>query len=479
MHREKLRCDVVLLHDGWANDVIVSISEAGDIVSIEREVKQKEMLDPCHNVRGVVLPGVPNCHSHAHQRAMAGLGEKHEAKHGEKHGKKRSLGGGGANTDSFWSWRKIMYHYLERIEPHHLFAIARQLYLEMLKSGYTGVAEFQYLHHDPAGAVYDNPAIMTLECLEAASAVGIGCTALPVLYHYGGFGEQKALPEQRRFLNDADQFCLIVDSLLKRTRQDANAATGIAPHSLRAISAPLLNEALNALSESDLAAIHLHIAEQTKEVDDCLAWSGQRPVEWLFDRFEVERQWCLIHATHTTREEMQTVAKSGAVVGLCPTTEANLGDGFFNIPSYLEHNGTWAIGSDSHISVSPVEELRWLEYGQRLLSRQRNVIANDAVVNSGKALYQSALIGGARSSGRRVGQIKEGYRADFIVLDRHHPRLLGRTQDDLVDSWIFSGNQNVVKDVYVGGEQVIKEGHHRDEEAIYKEYRETIRQLAG
>jgi len=403
---------------------------------------------------------MPNVHSHAHQRAMAGLGER-----------------AGDGEDSFWTWRQVMYHYLERIQPEQLQYIAAQLYVEMLKAGYGSVGEFQYLHHDLDGQAYGNRAEMSLQCLEAARRTGIGFTALPVLYRYGGFGAASPLPGQKRFLNDADGFAAIVEALQQAVRGDANCAVGIAPHSLRAIDRALLAEVEAGLE--DLAAIHIHIAEQTREVDDCVAWSGRRPVEWLFDNFAVDAGWCLIPATHMTAAETAAAAKSGCVAGLCPTTEANLGDGFFNAPDYIEHGGRWAIGSDSHISIDPVEELRWLEYGLRLQSGRRNLLASAACKSTGRNLLDAALRGGAQACGRAIGAIETGRRADLMALDADHPRLYGRRGDELVDSWIFSGNQNLVRDLYVGGDKVIDNGHHADEDEIARNYRAALDQLAN
>ncbi|MCP4186011.1 MAG: formimidoylglutamate deiminase [Gammaproteobacteria bacterium] len=449
-----------LLSDGWAKNVEMEIDDQGDILRISPEAayKQGEKLS-------VLIPGMGNVHSHAHQRAMAGLGERAGLSYDGSH-------------DSFWTWRKVMYHYLERIQPDHLYHIASQLYLEMLKYGYTCVGEFQYLHHDLNGGVYQNRAEMTLQCLQAANDLGLGFTALPVLYRYGGFGNAEPLDGQKRFLNDTDGFVKIVDQLQKACASNANSSVGIAPHSLRAISQDLLRQVIEQLGEGNLAAIHIHIAEQTREVEDCLAWSGKRPVEWLLDHFDVVQNWCLIHATHMNQAETSRLAKCGAVAGLCPTTEANLGDGFFNAIDYLKHNGRWAIGSDSHISIDPVEELRWLEYGQRLLNQNRNLLVSAQRRNTARNLLEGAWQGAELACGRKTGCIETGYRADFIVLDESHPRLYGRNEDSLLDSWVFSGNENLVKHVYVGGNQVIRNGQHINETSIQQHYRQTLDQLA-
>jgi formimidoylglutamate deiminase len=444
-----------LLASGWADSVDIGIDANGNIETISPDSP---------HVSGdrveVLVPAIPNVHSHAHQRAMSGLGER-----------------AGNREDSFWTWRKVMYHYLERIQPEQLFHIAAQLYLEMLKAGYSCVGEFQYLHHDVDGRPYASRAEMSLQCLQAARSVGLGFTALPVLYRYGGFGSAAPLDGQKRFINEADGFVDIVKSLQQETAGDANAAVGIAPHSLRAINRELLSDVIGGLD--DLAAIHIHIAEQTKEVEDCLEWSGQRPVAWLLENFDVNPDWCLIHATHMDPTETKGMADSGCIAGLCPTTEANLGDGFFNAVDYLDHRGRWAIGSDSHISIDPVEELRWLEYGMRLQTRRRNVLASTATTNTGRNLLDSALTGGAQACGRTIGSIEAGYRADFLVLNCDHPRLYGRRQDDLIDSWIFSGNDNLVRDVYIGGARLITDGHHANEDMIAQNYRDTLDRLAG
>ncbi len=444
-----------LLATGWAESVEISIDADGNIATITPDAPYSsgERVD-------VLVPAIPNVHSHAHQRAMAGLGER-----------------AGNREDSFWTWRKVMYHYLERIQPEHLFHIAAQLYLEMLKAGYSCVGEFQYLHHDIDGRPYTSRAEMSLQCLQAAREVGLGFTALPVLYRYGGFGSAEPLDGQKRFTNEADGFVDIVQSLQRATAGDANAAVGIAPHSLRAINRELLGEVIDGLD--DLAAIHIHIAEQTREVEDCLAWSGQRPVAWLLDHFDVARNWCLIHATHMDAAETRDMADSGCVAGLCPTTEANLGDGFFNAVDYFDRQGRWAIGSDSHISIDPIEELRWFEYGMRLQTRRRNVLASTTMANTGRNLLDAALAGGAQACGRAVGSIEPGYRADLLVLDCDHPRLYGRRQDDLIDSWIFSGNENLVRDVYIGGVKLIANGEHAKQDMIAQNYRDTLDRLAS
>jgi len=457
------RCRRVLLDHGWADNVLLEVDQHGLIASVAVDAPGP-LEAQVTQLKGVIIPGMPNLHSHAHQRAMAGLGE-------------RASGQVDGVRDSFWTWRKAMYHTLAQITPDQLYHIARMLYLEMAQAGYTRVGEFQYLHHDPSGSAYANRAEMTLQCARAAQDVGIGFTALPVLYKYGGFGSQAAGDGQKRFINDADGFLEIVECLRQGLHKDMQL--GIAPHSLRAVDEQLLGTVLNAV-ELD-RVIHIHIAEQIKEVKDCIEWCGQRPVAWLYEHFSPTENWCLIHATHMDSEETETVARSRAIVGLCPTTEANLGDGFFSAPGYWVRNGRWGIGSDSQISVSPIEELRWLEYGQRLMTKSRNVLAGDALeaMHTGVALYRQSLLGGAAACGIQAGALTLGNRADFLLIDDTSPRLTGRSGGDLLDSMIFSGNENPVTGVYVGGKPVIVDRQHHDQITIYENFRQTIDQLSN
>ncbi len=448
-------CPAALTADGWREAVSIAVDATGRIDRVEAGARR----DGATVLGGPVVPGMANLHSHAHQRAMTGLAERASRR-----------------GDSFWTWREAMYRTVERVQPDQLGAIARQLYVEMLKAGYTSVGEFQYLHHDVDGKPYHDPAEMTLQCLAAAMATGIGFTALPVLYRYGGFGAAAANEGQRRFVNDVDGFARIVERLIAETRGNPDAAVGIAPHSLRAVSGELLDEALAAVGDR-AAVVHIHIAEQRREVDDCIAFCGRRPVEWLAQHVNLDERWCLVHATHMTADETRRVATSGAVAGLCPTTEANLGDGFFNAADYLAAGGAFGIGSDSQVSVSPVEELRWLEYGVRLSTGTRNALASDDTPHTGQSLFDRALAGGARALGRRTGSIEVGARADFLVLDGEHPRLYARRGPALVDSWIFSGNDNPVRDVFVGGRQVVEAGRHPREEPIARDYRRALDQL--
>ena len=455
-----LWCPLVLTETGWRENVRIDINPQGGIAGLSPDTAVHTLQDDVMRVDGALVPAIPNLHSHAHQRAMAGLAER-----------------SGGKKDSFWTWREAMYRMLERLVPEQLYAIARMLYLEMLEAGYTHVAEFQYLHHDPSGNPYSCRAEMTLQCARAASDVGIGFTAVPVLYRYAGFGAEPAGPGQLRFVNDADEFLEIFSAVAASL--GSNQIVGMAPHSLRAVDAALLQYVLGAVPAG--IPIHLHIAEQIREVDDCVAWSGMRPVEWLFRHFEPNEHWCLIHATHVTPEEVVQLARSGAVVGLCPTTEGNLGDGVFPAVDYLARGGRFGIGSDSHISISPVEELRWLEYGQRLVRQERNCLAppDGAGGHTGEALLIAAASGGTRACGYSGGSIASGMRADLISLDTGHPRLYGRTGGELSDSWVFSGNDCAIKQVFVAGKPVLQEGRHPDRETVINQFRKTIDQLVS
>ncbi len=456
-----LHFEIALLPSGWARNVAISIDHSGFITSVEPDAHSA-----AGRISGAALPGMPNLHSHAFQRAMAGLGEVS--------GPVRA----GAPADSFWTWRKTMYGFLAQLSPDHVQAIATHLYRDMLKAGYTAVAEFHYIHHDPDGCPYNDRAELSRRTIQAANDTGIGITQLPVLYNHGGFGGQAPTDGQRRFLNNADQFMEIVSALHADHKDDNSVSIGTAPHSLRAVTPELLRDVLDGLNNlDDSAPIHIHIAEQTREVDDCLAWSGKRPVEWLLENFPVDTRWCLIHATHMTEKESDDFASSGAVAGLCPATEANLGDGLYPARRFMDQGGVVGIGSDSHISVNVKEELRLLEYAQRLFTRERTVLSGGAERSTGRRLYEASLAGGAQACGRPIGSLKPGKRADIVVLDTTLFPLAGRDGDNLLDAWIFACDHNPVRDVYVGGKQVIENGRHQNEEAIEATMQTTMAAL--
>jgi len=445
-----------LLPQGWADNVVVALDDRGRIAAIAADA-------PCppgaERFDGAAVAGIANLHSHAHQRAIAGMGEA-----------------SGDGADSFWSWRDVMYRALDRMTPEDFEAVAAQLYIETLKAGFTAVAEFHYLHHDRDGSPYADPAEMSHRAVAAARAVGLPITLLPVLYAASGFGGTAPTHGQRRFIHDGEGFQRLTGALQRAYGADDDVRLGIAPHSLRAVPESLLAETLAA---HPTGPIHIHIAEQRQEVEDSLAHSGRRPVEWLLERCAVDARWCLIHATHMTDAETRGVAASGAVAGLCPTTEANLGDGFFPADSYMAQGGRWGIGSDSHISVSPIEDLRWLEYGARLTSGRRTVLAGGPRRATARRLVEDAQAGGAQACGFDAGRIAVGSRADIVVLDTDHPLLAARRGDAWLDSWIFSGNAGLARDVIVGGRTIIRDRRHPREDEIAERFKNTLGRLLG
>jgi formimidoylglutamate deiminase len=451
MQSTKLHFASALTPQGWREDVTVAAGPDGAITAVTAGA-----AECAEHVPGIAIPAVPNVHSHAHQRFMAGLAER-----------------AGPGADSFWTWREAMYGFALRLSPEDLEAVAAQLYVEMLKAGFSVVGEFQYLHHQPDGTPYAEPAEMSLRCLAAAEAAGIGITILPTLYAHGGLGGQPHGPGQRRFINGADRFLRIVENLYRQA--GALAQVGISPHSLRAVTPALLGEVIAALPPD--APVHIHVAEQGKEVEDCLAFSGRRPVEMLLGEFGLTSRWTLIHATHMTAGETFALARSGAVAGLCPTTEANLGDGIFAATDFRKAGGALAIGSDSHVTVSPAEDLRLLEYSQRLRDQTRNALAAGPGQSTGRSLLDAALRGGAVSMGQTVGAIAPGSRCDIVVLDDEHPLLWSRTGDAALDTWIFSGGNALVKDVFVAGRHLVKDRRHINEEAIASRFCAALRRL--
>ena len=441
-----------LLPEGWRGDVLVEWDGRGNLTRVEPKARP-----PIGVARAeYVVPGMVNLHSHAFQRALGGLTEK-----------------AGDGPDSFWTWRELMYRFAAHITPEQVEAIAAQLFAECLRHGYTALCEFHYIQRDPAGAFYARPAEMAERIAAAGQQSGMGLTLLPVLYSHSGFGEQPLKPEQARFRTDVDDVLRIVEHLAPL--RSGQLEVGAAPHSLRAAGIDQIRALAAALPEG--RPLHIHIAEQPGEVRQSIDFSGLRPVEYLFQHIGIDTRWCLVHATHLNDREVLALAKSGAVAGLCPTTEANLGDGLFPLPAYLAAGGRFGIGSDSHISQSPVEELRWLEYGQRLVRGVRNVAASPARRDVGLNLWQDALSGGAQASGRPVGALAPGRRADLLVLDSAHPNLEGVPDADVLGRLVFCGNDNLVRDVLAGGRWVVQGGRHMAQEAIARRYREAINEL--
>jgi len=441
-----------LLPHGWTRDVQLRWSASGALTEVSIGTK------PEHRVlraAGPVLPGMPNLHSHAFQRAMAGLTEY------------RAQG-----QNDFWSWRRLMYRFALELCPEELQAIATQLYIEMLKCGYTSVCEFHYLHHDPHGRPYANRLELCERIIAAAGDAGIGLTLLPVLYEHGSFGAWPPLPEQRRFVSTPEDVLDMLAGLRRAHPEDNRLRYGVAPHSLRAVSPESLARLVEGVDAIDVRApIHIHVAEQSAEVTDSLAVLQARPVMWLLDHFELSARWCLVHATHMTAEECVNVAISGATVGLCPSTEANLGDGVFDTAAYVAAAGAWGIGSDSHVSVSVREELRWLEYVQRLLERRRNVLANADAPRVAQNLFLEAVSGGGKASACKVAGLALGQRADLIVLDPADANCSLADPAAALSAWIFGNHgSGGVRDVMVGGRWVVEQGRHAREDHALRDY---------
>lgn len=439
-----------LLEEGWADRVRLCLS-GGRIERVEAGA-DPEIGDDRHFL---ALPGLPNIHSHAFQRAMAGLAEVR-----------------GRTDDDFWSWRELMYRFVGRIRPEECEAIAALAYAEMLEAGFTRVGEFHYLHHAPDGSRYDDIAEMSGRIAAAAAAAGIGLTLLPVFYAHGGFGGQPAGAAQGRFLNDVADFAELVEQASAKLTPDG--VIGIAPHSLRAVTPEELR-ALLPVAKS--GPVHIHIAEQVKEVADCLAWSGKRPVRWLLDEMPVDRRWTLVHATQVETDEVAGIVASGAVAGLCPITEANLGDGVFPTAEFMALGGMIGMGSDSNVRIDAAEELRLLEYGQRLTRRARNVLASGARPATGARLFAAAVTGGGRSLGVETG-LAVGRPADIVSLNRNDPAFAERKGDALIDSWVFASRAGI-DCVWRGGVKRVEGGRHRQREAIEKRYRTALAKLTA
>ena len=446
-----------LLPEGWARRVRIKVDADGTITSVAR----KAAPEGAERLAGPLLPGMANLHSHAFQRAMAGLAEVCSS-----------------TDDDFWSWRELMYKFAGRVTPSQATAIARHLYIELLKAGYTAVGEFHYIHNDQAGKAYANPAEMSLAHVAAARETGLAISLLPVLYSYGNFGAAPLALRQQRFRTSADEILAIVGAVRAAAGGHPDVICGVAPHSLRAVDLDGLQDLLAGLESIDRnAPVHIHIAEQTREVDDSLAFSGERPVAWLLEHFPVDTRWCLVHATHMTQAETGALAHSGAVAGLCPTTEGNLGDGIFPLQDYRAAGGRYGIGSDSNVSRNPFEELRLLEYVQRLVLRRRNITVSATSAAVGTTLWLEAAAGGAQAAGRAMGTLSAGHRADFVVLEATSPDLAGRSGDMISNAAIFSGTGQLVRDVMVGGRWQVREGRHPLEETARRDYTKAVAEL--
>ncbi len=453
--KAKISARCVLTPDGWVRDRAVCVDATGRIASVGAEGFEAS------NAVGTLLPGMANVHTHSFQRAMAGLAETRGPK----------------GADDFWTWRKVMYRFLELLTPEDVEAIAAMVHVAMLEAGYTASAEFHYLHHQPGGAAYDDRAEMAQRIMAASEASGIGLTLLPVLYTHGGLDRRPLAGGQLRFGCDRESFAQLYEAIARHTPAlPADFRLGVAPHSLRAVDRDGL-----ALCEALCpdGPVHIHAAEQVKEVAEVEAHLGARPVRWLLDNQPVDARWCLIHATHCDEGEVRDLASSGAVAGLCPTTEANLGDGTFPAESYLRGGGRFGIGSDSNIRISVTEELRALEQSQRLAFRRRAVLTSEAVPSNGRNLYERAAAGGAQAIGRAAGTIAPGQLADLVALRDDVPFLDWPDPDQRIDAWVFGVEEQAVSDVWSAGRHVVREGRHREGDAIRARFAATMRRLGA
>jgi formiminoglutamate deiminase len=380
----------------------------------------------------------------------------------------------GDSTDTFWTWRETMYRFALAMTPDDVAAVATLLYVEMLEQGFTRVGEFHYLHHDRDGSPYADIAEMAARLAQAAEASGIALTLLPSFYAHGSFGGAAPHAGQRRFICSVDQFAALMAASRKAIGKLPGANIGISPHSLRAVTP---DELAAIIPLADGGPVHIHAAEQVKEVEDCLAWSGRRPVQWLLEHAPVDQRWCLIHATHTTNEEVTAFAKTGAVAGLCPITEASLGDGIFLAREFLDAGGRFGVGTDSNVLVGVADELRQLEYGQRLKHRQRNVLSGHAGTSTGRTLFDHALAGGAQALAQATVGLVPGARADIVTLDAAHPSLAGRRHDAFIDGWIFAAGSGAIDCVWAGGDKVVEGGRHRLRQTARERFNASVRRL--
>jgi formimidoylglutamate deiminase len=450
----RLFFDQALLPQGWARDVRLTIANGRvDRVAIGGV---PEAADERH---AIAIPGMPDLHSHAFQRGMAGLTER-----------------GSPAGDNFWTWREVMYRFALRVSPDDIEAIAAQLFTELLEAGFTRIGEFHYLHHGLDGTPYTNLAETGMRIAAAAAETGIALTLIPTFYARGGFGGAPPSAHQRRFINGLDRFAKVFEASSAALEGLDDARIGLAAHSLRA-AAPEELAALIAIAGDH--PIHLHIAEQVKEVEDCIRWSGARPVEWLLDHAPVDRRWCLVHATHMTTAESGRLARSGAVAGLCPVTEADLGDGVFDAVTYVGAGGAFGIGTDSNVLIGVADELRQLEYSQRLVHRARNLMSRAEGGSTGRALFDGALAGGSRALGVATAGLTAGSAADIVTLDRNHPALIDRAGDAILDAFIFGGGQSAIDCVWRHGSKVVSGGRHVARDRCRARFRAAMARLSA
>lgn len=443
-----------LLPGGWSAAVRLTLSD-GLITRVETGAEPMAS-DERH---GVAIPGLPNLHSHAFQRVMAGLTEHRDV----------------ASGDDFWTWREAMYRCADCLGPDDVEAVAALAFVEMLETGFTRVGEFHYLHHDPAGRPYADPAELATRIIAASTSSGIGLTLLPVFYAHADFGGLPPGSGQRRFVTDLDEFARLLDATHRAAASRPGCVIGIAPHSLRAVTPDELREVVPL---AGTGPIHIHVGEQIREVEDCLKWSGQRPVEWLLDNQPVDGRWCLIHATHATAAERSEIAAREAVVGLCPITESNLGDGIFDAQAFQAAGGRFGIGTDSNVLIDAAGELRQLEYTQRLQVRRRNVLAADSQRSTGRTLFDGTLHAGAQALGSGGG-LETGQPADIVTLATDHTSIASRDGDLLLDGWIFAARCGAIDGVWARGRRVVTGGRHVARETIERRFRTVLERFHG
>ncbi len=448
-----LFADQALIPGGWRQAVRLTIRD-GRITGIETGAAPH----PGDERHAVVVPAMPNLHSHAFQRAMAGLAERRHT-----------------GNDTFWSWRELMYRLALSMNPDQVRAVAAQAYIEMLEAGFSRVGEFHYLHHDVDGRPYAEIAEMANAVSAAAAHTGLGMTLLPVFYAHSAFGGKPPNEGQRRFINSVDSYAQLLDGCRRAVKPLGTGVVGVAPHSLRAVTP---EELAGVVALAPNTPIHIHIAEQMREVEDCVAWSGQRPIAWLLDHAPVDERWCLVHATHMTEAETTRTAASRAVVGICPITEANLGDGVFNAPTFTAAGGRFGVGSDSNVQIGAADELRLLEYSQRLARQGRNVMAPPGG-STGRALYDQALRGGARALGAEFTGLAAGGPADIVSLNTGHAAFAGAKDDALLDAWIFNAGNGGVDCVWVNGVKQVEGGRHRARGDVSQAFFKVMKQLAA
>jgi formimidoylglutamate deiminase len=448
--------ETALLPGGWSRRVRITGLD-GVISTVETDVEPADG-DERH---AVGIPGLPNLHSHAFQRAIAGLTECR-----------------GPTEDSFWTWRELMYRFVERMDPEQLEAVTALAFAEMLEAGFTRVGEFHYLHQDKSGVPFADPGELSGRVVAAAAETGIALTLLPTFYAHGGFGAVEPSARQRRFVTDLERFARIVETSRKAVRALPGANVGVAPHSLRAVT---LEELTGVVALASGGPIHIHVAEQMREVEECVAWCGRRPIERLFEATTVDDRWCLVHATHATTWELERIAAEGTVIGLCPITESSLGDGVFPASEFQALGGRHGIGTDSNVLLDAGAELRTLEYSQRLTRRMRNVLAGQSGHSTGRSLFDAALSGGTQAlcgpgAAGRVGLAPDAP-LDLVSLDADHPALIERREDELLDSWIFAAGRDTIDCVWRAGEKVVTGGHHRRRDAIVARYGRALKTL--